>query len=71
VATGAASRTIASTIAEPVPDSAPNCLAKEPTWRAITMPNGMEMKMTGTLVTLAMNQHCRKNSRHHCLTCGV
>ena len=65
-ATGAASRTMASTIAAPVEASAPSWRANDPTWRAMTIPNGMEMKMTGTLVTLAMNQHWRRNSFHHC-----
>ena len=71
VATGAASRTMASTMAAPVEDSAPSWRANEPTWRAITIPNGMETKTTGMLVTLAMNQHCRRYSFHQCRTPGM
>ena len=56
-ATGAASRTMARTMAAPVADSAPSCRLKDPTCRAMTIPNGMEIRITGTLVTLAMNQH--------------
>src|SRR5712692_2055286 len=66
-ATGDASRTMASTMAEPVAAVAPSCLLNEPTWRAITAPNGMEIRMLGMLVTLAMNQHWSMYSRHHVL----
>ncbi len=55
VATGAASRTMARTMAAPVPDSAPSWRAKLPTCRAMTMPKGIDTRMTGSVVTLAMN----------------
>ena len=71
VATGAASRTMASTMAAPVVDSAPSWREKAPTWRAITAPNGIEMRITGMLVTLAMNQHWRRYSFHQFRTSRV
>jgi hypothetical protein len=71
VTTGAASRTMASTMAAPVADSAPSWRLNDPTCRAITMPKGMEMSITGRLVTLAMNQHCERYSRHQSRTKGV
>src|SRR5690606_30736358 len=71
VATGAASRTMARTIAAPVVDSAPSWREKAPTCRAITAPKGIEISTTGMLVTLAMNQHWRRYSFHHMRTSGV
>ncbi len=44
VAMGPASRTTASTAAEPVNDWAPNCLIRPPTCRAMTAPNGIDDK---------------------------
>ena len=41
VTIGQASRTTASTLAEPVNDCAPNCLVRVPSCSAITAPNGM------------------------------
>src|SRR4051794_29253225 len=67
-ATGAASRTMASTMAAPVADSAPSWRLKLPTWRAMTIPNGMLTSITGMLVTLAMNQHWRRYSSHQSWT---
>src|SRR3546814_14565501 len=64
VATGAASRTMASTIAAPVVDSAPSWREKSPTCSAITAPKGMEISTDGMLVTFAMNQHWRRYSCH-------
>ena len=37
----------------------------------MTAPNGIEMRITGRLVTLAMNQHWRRYSRHHARTSHV
>ena len=71
VATGAASRTMASTMAAPVADSAPSWRLNDPTCRAITIPNGMEMRITGRLVTLAMNQHWRRYSFHQSRILGM
>ena len=71
VATGAASRTMASTMAAPVVDSAPSWRLNVPTCRAMTMPNGIEMRITGMQVTLAMNQHWRRYSCHHFRTSQV
>src|SRR5581483_3157892 len=68
VATGDASRTMASTIAAPVFDSAPSWRENVPTCSAITAPNGMEMRMLGSVVTFAMNQHWRMYSFHQCFT---
>ena len=47
VAIGACSRTTASTIAEPRWASAPSCLISAPTCSEMTMPNGIEMRITG------------------------
>src|SRR6188472_4213402 len=63
VAIGPASRTTASTAAEPVNDWAPNCLIRPPTWSAMTAPNGMATSAVGMIVTEAMNQACWRNSR--------
>ena len=63
VAIGPASRTTASTAADPVNDWAPNCLIRPPTWRAMTAPNGMATRAVGMIVTEAMNQACWRNSR--------
>ena len=63
VAMGPASRTMASTAAEPVNDWAPNCLISPPTCSAITAPNGIATSAVGTIVTDAMNQACWMNSR--------
>ena len=63
VAIGPASRTTASTDAEPVNDWAPNCLIRPPTWSAITAPNGIATSAVGMIVTEAMNQACWRNSR--------
>jgi hypothetical protein len=38
-----------------VADSAPSWRENVPTWRAITAPNGIEISVAGTDVTLAMN----------------
>ena len=62
---------MASTMAAPVADSAPNWRLIVPTCRAMTIPNGMEMRIVGRLVTLAMNQHWRRYSCHQCLTSHV
>ena len=51
VAIGPASRTTASTAAEPVNDCAPNCLIRPPTWSAMTAPNGMATSAVGMIVT--------------------
>src|SRR4051795_8519713 len=64
VAIGPASRTTASTEAEPVNDWAPNCLIRPPTWRAMTAPNGIATRAVGMIVTEAMNQACWTNSRN-------
>ena len=63
VAIGPASRTTASTAAEPVKDWAPNCLIRPPTCSAMTAPNGIATSAVGTIVTDAMNQACWRNSR--------
>ena len=63
VAMGPASRTTASTEAEPVNDWAPNCLIRPPTCRAITAPKGIATRAVGMIVTEAMNQACWMNSR--------
>src|SRR6478672_904741 len=63
VAIGPASRTTASTAADPVNDWAPNCLIRPPTCSAITAPNGMATSAVGMIVTDAMNQACWMNSR--------
>src|SRR5512139_621259 len=63
VAIGPASRTTASTAAEPVKDCAPNCLISPPTCSAMTAPNGMATRAVGMIVTEAMNQACWMNSR--------
>ncbi len=60
---GLACWTTASTLAPPVNDSAPSCWASEPTWRAMTAPNGMDTSAEGRMVTLAMNQNCSISSR--------
>src|SRR5437868_2842808 len=71
VATGDASRTIASTIAAPVADSAPSWRFNVPTCSAMTAPNGMAMSTLGSVHTLEMNQHWFKYSFHQCLTSHV
>src|SRR5436190_15557658 len=63
VAIGPASRTTASTAADPVKDWAPNCLIRPPTWSAMTAPKGMATRAVGTIVTDAMNHACWRNSR--------
>src|SRR4051794_8263663 len=63
VAIGPASRTTASTAADPVNDWAPNCLMSPPTCRAMTAPNGIATSAVGTMVTEAMNHACWRNSR--------
>ena len=63
VAIGPASRTTASTAAEPVNDWAPNCLIRPPTCSAMTAPNGIATSAVGMIVTEAMNQACWMNSR--------
>src|SRR4051794_268773 len=68
VATGEASRTMASTIAAPVADSAPSCRFSVPTCKAMTAPKGMAINTLGNVHTLAMNQHCSRYSRHQCFT---
>ena len=62
VATGACSRTTASTMAAPSWDWAPICASSDPTSRAMTMPKGMETRIRGKVVTRARNQHWSKNS---------
>lgn len=54
---------LTSTLAAPVKDWALIWLVSEPTWRAMTAPNGMETSAAGRMVTLAMNQNCSMNSR--------
>src|SRR4051794_16451575 len=71
VATGDASRTMASTIAAPVVDSAPSWRENVPTCSAMTAPHGIEMRTLRSVVTLAMNQHRRRYSFHQCLTAHV
>jgi hypothetical protein len=68
VATGAASRTMASTMAAPVAASAPSWRLNDPTCRAMTMPKGIEIITTGMAVTLEMNQHWSRYSRHQSFT---
>ena len=63
VAIGPASRTTASTDAEPVNDWAPNCLISPPTCSAMTAPKGIATSAVGMIVTDAMNQACCRNSR--------
>ena len=63
VAIGPASRTTASTEAEPVKDWAPNCLIRPPTCSAMTAPKGIATSAVGMIVTEAMNQACWRNSR--------
>ncbi len=63
VAIGPASRTTASTAAEPVNDCAPNCLIRPPTCSAMTAPNGIATNAVGMMVTDAMNHACCRNSR--------
>ena len=62
VATGACSRTTASTMAAPNWDWAPICWSSEPTSSAMTMPKGMDSRISGSVVTRARNQHWSKNS---------
>ena len=62
VATGACSRTTANTMAAPSWDCAPICCRSEPTSRAMTIPNGMDSRIKGSVVTRARNQHWSKNS---------
>ena len=62
VATGACSRTTASTMAAPSWDWAPICWSSEPTSSAMTMPKGMDSRIRGSVVTRARNQHWSKNS---------
>ena len=62
VATGACSRTTARTMAAPSWDWAPICWSNEPTSSAITMPKGMDRRISGSVVTRARNQHWSKNS---------
>src|SRR4051812_13023541 len=71
VATGEASRTMASTIAAPVVDSAPSWRENVPTCSAITAPNGIEISTAGRLHTFAMNQHWRRYSFHQCFRSHV
>ena len=47
VATGACSRTTASTMAAPSWDWAPICWSSDPTSSAMTMPKGMESRISG------------------------
>src|SRR6478736_8405111 len=63
VTIGPASRTTASTDAEPVKDWAPNCWIRPPTCSAMTAPNGIATRAVGTMVTESMNQACWMNSR--------
>ena len=62
VATGACSRTTASTIAAPSWDWAPICWRRDPTSSAMTMPKGIDTRISGRVVTRARNQHWSKNS---------
>ena len=62
-AIGAASRTVASTAVAPANDWAPSCPVRLPTWRAMTAPNGIEIRIVGIIVTLVTNQACSMNSR--------
>ncbi|CAM5718563.1 hypothetical protein SALBM217S_01693 [Streptomyces griseoloalbus] len=61
---GLACWTTARTLAPPVKDWAPNCWVREPTWRAMTAPKGIETRAAGRIVTLATNQNCSMNSRN-------
>jgi len=64
VAMGAASRSTASTAAEPTNDCAPNCCTRLPVCSATTAPNGIATRAVGMIVTEAMNQACCTNSRN-------
>jgi hypothetical protein len=61
---GAASRTTASTAEAPANDCAPSWPVSWPTCSEMTAPNGMETRMVGMIVTLAMNHACSTNSRN-------
>ena len=63
VISGAACCTMASALAAPVNDCAPICAVSEPSWSAITAPNGIATSAVGRMVTLAKNQHCWIHSR--------
>src|SRR3954451_16567566 len=63
VTIGLASRSTASTDAEPVKDCAPSCRVSDPSCRAMTAPKGIATSAVGRIVTLAMNQVCWMNSR--------
>src|SRR3954453_8913138 len=60
---GDASRTMASTEADPVNDCAPSCRVRLPSCSAMTAPNGIDTSIVGRIVTLAMNHDCWMNSR--------
>src|SRR5205807_5619959 len=52
----------ASTIAAPMCACAPICVAKDPTCSEMTIPKGIEIRTTGTDVTLMRNHICSRNS---------
>ena len=62
VATGASSRTTARTMAAPMCACAPSWVRNDPTCSEMIMPNGIEMRITGAVVTLARNQIWERNS---------
>src|SRR2546423_280240 len=64
VTIGLASLITASTAAEPVNPCAPSWRLTEPSWSALTAPNGIETSAVGRIVTLARNQACSIASRH-------
>ena len=64
VISGAACCTMASALAAPVNDCAPICAVSEPSWSAITAPNGIATSAVGRMDTPAMNHDCWMNSRN-------
>src|SRR5436190_6672389 len=62
VATGASSRTTASTMAAPMWAWAPSWRTNEPTCSEMTIPKGIEIRITGTVVTLIRNHIWLTNS---------
>ncbi|GGT29454.1 hypothetical protein GCM10010176_087700 [Nonomuraea spiralis] len=70
-ARGATSRMRPTKTALPVAEPAPSCQASSPTCKATVAPSGRETSSTGTLVTLARNQHWSTNSHHQFLTSQV
>ena len=62
VATGASSRTTASTIAAPMCDCDPSWVRNDPTCSEMIIPKGIEIRITGTVVTLIRNHIWLTNS---------